>query len=137
MFVLFALVGILNQIAYHYDLYWTVWEFDSLVHFLAGTALGALSLLLYFFTELFKPKKRNLIEFLKISILGLVAVALMWEIYELVIGEAVMLGPKYPFDTVLDLIMGVLGATVMCFYAYIKELKRFKLENYKVEEKYE
>jgi len=120
-FILLALVGVLNYIANLYHLYWSVGEFDSLVHFLGGATLSAFFLWLYFYSGLFNPTERKLKNFLLVSILGGMFVAVSWEIYELFLGEAVMNKAEYPFDTMLDIIMDMLGILAICFYGYLKE----------------
>lgn len=123
MFTLLALTGILNQVAVSYSLYWSANEFDSLVHFLGGAALSLFFLWLYFFSGAFRPAKRNFLRFVLISVLGAMFVAVSWEIFELVLGEAKMQKVSYPFDTTMDLIMAALGALSACFYGYLRELK--------------
>ena len=120
-FILLALVGVLNYIANLYHLYWSTNEFDSLVHFLGGATLSAFFLWLYFYSDLFNPAERKLKNFLLVSIFGAMFVAVSWEIYELFLGEAVINKAEYPFDTMLDIIMDLLGILAVCFYGYLKE----------------
>lgn len=122
-FFMFIIVGVINWIATHFDLYWTVYEFDSLVHFLGGILVSLFFLWLYFYSNFFKPNKRDLKTFLKVSVLSILFVGVLWEAYELIIGEAKYAGENYAYDTTLDFIMDFLGALVACFYAYLKELK--------------
>lgn len=121
MFFLLALVGVLNYFANIYHLYWSTNEFDSLVHFLGGATLSAFFLWLYFYSGLFNPTDRKLKNFLLVSILGAMFVAVSWEIYELFLGEAIMNKAEYPFDTMLDIIMDLLGILAVCFYGYLME----------------
>ena len=121
MFILIAVVGALNYIATIYHLYWYIYEFDSVVHFLGGAAMAAFFLWFYFFAGLFYHSPRNLTKFLLISLIGAMFVAVSWEIYELVLGEVLILKADYPYDTMMDFIMDFLGATAFCFYAYLKE----------------
>ncbi len=123
MFFLLVIVGILNHVAIIYHLYWSVYEFDSLVHFLGGATLSAFFLWFYFFSGFFSPQKRNFTKFLLISILGAMLVAISWEIYELLLGEAVIQKSEYPYDTIMDLIMDFLGVIAICFYGYLREKK--------------
>lgn len=118
-----TLVGGLNYIAGLYHLYWSVYEFDSLVHFLGGATLSAFFLWLYFFSGFFNPSKRNLFKFLVVATVGSMFVAVVWEIYELFLGEAIMNKAEYPYDTTLDIIMDFLGTLAVCFYGYLKEEK--------------
>jgi len=122
-FVLLAIVGILNYIANLYHLYWSVNEFDSLVHFLGGATIAIFFLWLYFFSGFFNPPNRNLKTFLLVAILGAMFVSVAWEIFELILGEASMNKAEYPFDTTLDFIMDLLGALAACFYGYLRETK--------------
>ena len=121
MFILLAIVGVLNFLATTFHLYWSIYEFDSLVHFLAGAALSLFFLWLYFFSGFFNPQKRNLTKFLIISVLGAVSLSVSWEIYELIFKQTMVSKIDYPYDTMIDLLMGFLGAVVACLYASIKE----------------
>lgn len=120
MSVLLLIVGILNYIAYSYDLYFKLHEFDSVVHFFGGAALSAFFIWLYFYSGFFEPKSRKLCDFLMVSLFGAMFIGLTWEIYEFFLGEVVIRGVEYPYDTMMDLIMDFLGATTVCFYGYLK-----------------
>lgn len=122
-FILFAIVGVLNWIAMVRDLYWSVYEFDSLVHFLGGATLSAFFIWFYFYSGFFNPDKKKLINFLLIPLVGAMFVAIVWEIYEFLIGEVNIIGSQYPYDTSMDFMMDFLGALTMCLYGYFKELK--------------
>lgn len=123
MLFLLAIVGILNYIAVENSLYWSTNEFDSIVHFFGGATWGAFFLWFYFFSGFFSPKKRDLFNFLLISVISSMFIAIGWEIYELVLGEAVFSGPNYQYDTTLDIIMDTLGILAACFYGYMKEIE--------------
>ncbi|MFA6269746.1 MAG: hypothetical protein WC657_00880 [Candidatus Paceibacterota bacterium] len=120
-FILLATVGILNYFATRYHLYWSTYEFDSLVHFLGGATLSAFFLWAYFFSGFFDPQKRKLKNFLLVAFLGAMSVAIIWEIYEIFLGEVAVSGAEYPYDTMMDLIMDFLGIMAFCFYGYMRE----------------
>ncbi len=122
-FALLFIVGILNYVATHFHLYWVVNEFDSLVHFLGGALVSMFFLWLYFFSGAFLPAKRNFFYFLLISSLGVLFVSVVWEIYELLLGEASFAKTAYSYDTTLDFIMDFLGAYAVCLYAYLRKIK--------------
>ncbi|MEK7117042.1 MAG: hypothetical protein AAB837_02670 [Patescibacteria group bacterium] len=122
MFVLLIIVGTLHLIANIFHLYWSVYEFDSLVHFIAGAALSLSFLWLYFYSGFFNSQKRNLTKFLIISILGAIFIVVSREIFELLLGEALIQKSEYLYDTSLDLIMSFLGAIAGSFYAHLKEI---------------
>lgn len=124
MFVLFLVVLALHIVATIYHLYWSIYEFDSLVHFLAGIALALFFSWLYFFSGYFNPQKRSLIKFLLIAILGAMFIGVSWETYELIFKQTMVQKIDYPYDLMMDLMMDLLGAVAGCFYAYIKEYNR-------------
>lgn len=121
MFALFLTVGVLNYIASIYHLYWSTYEFDSLVHFLGGASLSMFFLWFYFFSGFFNPSKTNLAQFLIVSIVGAMLASILWEVYELFLGEVLIQEAEYPYDTMMDLIMDFLGAITSCFYGYLKK----------------
>ncbi|MCL4278501.1 MAG: hypothetical protein KJZ60_02275 [Ignavibacteriaceae bacterium] len=122
-FIMFFIVGALNWVATYFNLYWSLSEFDSLVHFLGGILVSLFFIWLYFYSELFKPQKRDLKQFLKVSLVSILFIGVLWEAYELIIGEARYGGDDYAFDTMVDLIMDFFGALAGCFYGYLQELK--------------
>jgi len=119
-----AVTMTLNFIATVYHLYWSIYEFDSAVHFLGGMGASLFFLWFYFFSGAFSPQKRSLPKFLLISILGTMAISFSWEIYELVFKKTMVRKIDYPYDTAMDLIMTFFGAITACFYGYLKELKK-------------
>jgi hypothetical protein len=121
MLLLFAIVVVLDGLARVYHLYWSVYEFDSSVHFVAGAALALFFSWFYFFSEFFDSKKRSLKKFLLIAILGAMFVGVSWEAYEIIFKQTMVSKLDYPYDTTMDLLMDLLGAIAGCFYAYIKE----------------
>lgn len=92
-----AIVAGLQQWAIADFLYWRYVWFDLPMHFLGGFTIGAL-------TIAFLMRYRPLI-FLGV----LFAIAIGWEIFEVVIGSP--MEANYVFDTSLDLLMDALGAT--------------------------
>ena len=122
--VFLAVLGVLHVIAIAYHLYWSIYEFDSLVHFLAGITLSLFFLWLYFFSGLFDPPKRTLGKFLLVAVLGAMLASVLWEIYELIFDQTMAQKADYAYDVTLDLIIDLLGAMAGCFYGYIKEYNR-------------
>ena len=124
-FALLVVIGVLNYLANLYDWFWVYASFDALMHFLAGIWVALFFLWFYFYSGFFAPQKRNLWHFLVMAILELVLVATMWDAYELVLGEAQFHKVGYAWDTISDLIMGMLGGLTACLYGYFKELKSY------------
>jgi hypothetical protein len=129
MVVLVVVVGVLNYIATVKHLYWSTSEFDSVVHFFGGAFVASFFVWFYFFSGFFVPKSRNFVDFLKIAFWGSLFIAVSWEIYELVMGEAEIQQAEYPYDTTLDFIMDLLGILAVVFYAYIREIGNNKNKN--------
>lgn len=121
MFLIFIVVGALHFLANVYHLYWSIYEFDSIVHFFGGAAISLLFLWFYFFSGFFSPQKRNLNQFVLVSFFGTMFIAISWEVYELIFSQTMVLKIDYPYDTMMDLIMGFLGAIAACFYGFLKE----------------
>lgn len=122
MFVLLAIVGVVNAIAVHFFLYWKISRLDSFVHFTAGAVVSSAFLWLYFYSGLFKASRRGIWNFILVSLLAIIFVGVAWETYELGIGDTSVTDPGYLSDTIMDLTMDLLGALGICFYGYIKEL---------------
>lgn len=122
--VVFIILGVLHYFANTYHLYWTIKEFDSIVHFIGGAALSLFFCWFYFFSDFFEPKNRTLVFFACVSVLGALYFGLIWEMYELVFGNTMVQKVDYPFDLFMDLIMDFLGAAAGCLYCYIKEYNR-------------
>jgi hypothetical protein len=123
MIVLAAVAMALNIIANIYHLYWSIYEFDSVVHFFAGGALSLFFLWLYFFSGYFNPAQRSLAKFLLVAILGAMFIGLSWEIYELIFKQTMVHKVGYSYNAIMDLIMDFLGAVAACFYGHLKETK--------------
>lgn len=120
-FLMALVVGGLNLWATKNNIYWSTREFDSLMHFLGGALVSIGFIWLYFYSGLFEPVKRKFWDFFVIAIFGVALVSVLWEIYELALGETKIQGSEYHYDTALDFIMDFLGGVAACFYAFMKE----------------
>lgn len=100
--IAFSTLAVLHNIAIHLYLYWSVWWFDIPMHFFGGVivALG------FFTLRDLKLFPNNWLRPVPILLLVL-AVAGIWEFYEVFIGIPML--EDYIFDTSLDLVMGLLG----------------------------
>lgn len=96
----FALVAscltlVLHETGLLLSLYWQCWWFDLVVHFLGGLAIG-------FFAHYFLQKKYH-------AVYAALAVALCWELFEVGIVQIPVAGASYFIDTILDVIIGMVG----------------------------
>jgi hypothetical protein len=94
-----ALLGALHFIASALSLYWTVWWYDYMMHFLAGLG-GALASL----WVLGNAKPRTLVVVLGCVVL----VAISWEVFEYV-NDMAGSTESYVLDTYHDILMAILG----------------------------
>lgn len=95
--VLTGALSILNSIALQEFLYWKYEWFDVFMHFLGGMSIAA------FVGAILVTKKPSL--FFGLSLVAFIA----WEVFEYFNG--IPREANYVFDTSLDLVMDMLGAT--------------------------
>jgi hypothetical protein len=128
--VLAATLGFLQWLAVKNNLYWTVNEFDSLMHFLGGAMVGMGFIYFFYSSGLFRPEPSSITlwGFLRIAFLGTVFIAVAWEIYELLSGTALAGENNYFKDTTLDFVMDGLGGFTACLYAFYREVSLEKEE---------
>lgn len=121
LFVLIAVIAILHRVALELYLYWTLWWFDILMHFLGGLWVGLSVLWLVFLSGYIKRIPFGRVQALVITIVSVFVVATSWEVFELWSG--ILTDDSYFFDTSIDLGMGVLGAMSGYLYIFLKYLK--------------
>ena len=120
-FVLILLLGIVHFVADAFYLYWTIWWFDNLSHFLAGFSLGFFSLFIFYESGLLRDK----LPFLKVVFISFIFVMILggvWEIFEYANGLTEST-EQYSLDVVHDLLSDALGAILALLVA--KRFLRF------------
>jgi uncharacterized membrane protein YoaK (UPF0700 family) len=102
----FSFLAVIHIIALQLFLYWKFQWFDIPMHFLGGVvvALGLFTL-----HDLKLVIKKRHLQIFPIVLL-VFAVAMLWEVYELLIG--IPIESNYVVDTLTDLSMGLLGGLV-------------------------
>lgn len=123
-FIILIIVGVLHWLATFFYFYWTITEFDSLMHFLGGAWVASIFLWFYFFSGLLTPKNRSKKDFVIITILSIVFIGFAWELFELLFGITSLGSSEYVSDTTLDIILDTIGALCVCFYAFRIEKKQ-------------
>lgn len=105
LLVLAAVLFILNEYAQVHFLYWRLWWYDIMMHFLGGVVVGGLAaaLLVRLMPSL---SWRAMLGGVVVSIL---AVGIGWEIFEYAAGMFAGVD-NIVGDTLLDLVMDTLGA---------------------------
>jgi uncharacterized membrane protein len=110
IFSLVALLGALQQLAFAYYLYWRFPWYDILMHFLGGVVVGAVYLWVVRYELPASLKKYE--TFAYVFLFALV-IGILWEIFEYFVGiDREFSRATRQFDTALDLVMDVSGATL-------------------------
>jgi hypothetical protein len=103
--VVMLVVVSLHWLASFEGFYWTVWWYDVMMHFLGG--LWTLLFGLWVFGA--SVRTSRLITVRNMLIFAL-AVGLLWEVHEIILGFASFDHPEYWTDTPQDLVLDMLGA---------------------------
>jgi phosphatidylserine synthase len=98
------LLTALHFLANKYSLYWSVWWYDSALHFLGGILLGAVSVWFISSTPFRSYSKVKVIVF---SMLVALIVAVFWELFEYAIGFTYHHFFSYKFDTYKDIVVAI------------------------------
>jgi len=112
------LIGILERTAQTYFLYYTIWWFDILMHFLGGLWV---SLIAVWFYKAFTRGKSNSRKAYLISVVAILLVGISWEVTEVLFDIAPP--GSYVLDTSLDLLMDILGALTGVYIVFRETLK--------------
>src|SRR3989344_2305697 len=103
-----AILAVAHLIAEALYLYWTLWWFDYLTHFLGGFSLGFFSFYVFYESGLFGGRislsKSILFSFILVMLLGGV-----WEVFEYANGLT-QSAEEYSLDVVHDFLSDALGA---------------------------
>lgn len=123
-FILTVIISVLYYLALKFYFYW-IWEwFDMFMHFLGGLWVVLFFVWLLFFSGFRKInineiKKR---KFFFISIFAVLITGLLWEIFEIYISFVSIEEYGYALDTILDLMMDLIGGITAFVYINQKYL---------------
>lgn len=127
LFLLILVIGIFHNIAIAYYVYWRFLWTDLVVHFLAGLWIALVGFWIFrFWTKEPVLSQRNI---LIVTLIFAVFVGVFWEIFEYAIG-IVEYSSRYTEDTILDILMDVLGgaAGFALVLFYEKNLDKQQIE---------
>jgi hypothetical protein len=110
-----ALVAILHYLALVLFLYWTTPWFDILMHFLGGGVIGLLVVFIFFTSGYIKYPNDHWVVVLSVTLGGVLIIGLTWELWEIFVGFTDVLSDLG--DTILDVIMDLLGGGVAYLYS--------------------
>lgn len=119
-FLLLALIALLHSAAVVLYIYWSVWWFDILMHFLGGAWVGLMALWLFGLPGM-RARFRKLKSPLAAVLASAVLVGVVWELFEYAT-DVTFTAEGYAADTALDLVMDIVGA--LAAYAYGSALIR-------------
>ena len=113
LFLIFFIL-IVNYIASSLYWYYSIWWFDMPMHFLGGFWLG-LAFLWFLFVE-----KLSLQLIFKIMV-GILLVGFLWEVFEVLVNDAITQNPFNILDTASDVFFDLAGGALAILY-YIKRI---------------
>lgn len=112
-----AAIAFTHAAAINLYLYWMLEWFDSAVHFAGGALIALIALWLIFLSQYVPPREESVRAAVLWSLSAVLAVGVLWEIFEVVAGVSVS-EADYALDTAMDLGVDVAGALVASvFYA--------------------
>lgn len=124
---LIVAIAILHTVAIYFYLYYELWWFDILMHFVGGfwTVLFFLWLLVFSGAFLLDVERKNpaILFFLATSFIVIVAV--FWEIFELKFGLTSLNDFDYIQDTVSDIFSAFAGGLLASLFFFWKVFKNF------------
>ncbi len=106
----------------YFSLYWVLWWYDVVMHFLGGFWIGLIIYILFLYGE--KENFSSRVNLLLAVIMGIFLVGVMWEWFELEKGLASFETEDYFVDTIIDLIVDLLGA--LSAYYLVLNWKKIK-----------
>ena len=114
--VVAVLIGVGQVVATEHSLYFTVWWSDIIMHFLGGFWIGLIALWFY---KAFKGENASSKQGYFIALAVTIVVGMLWELFEILMGVTLMQA-NYEIDTVVDLIMDIVGAVVATHFVFRK-----------------
>lgn len=121
------LIGVGQEVAIAYSLYWSLWWYDIVMHFLGGLWIGLIALWFY---KAFAGEEAESGKGYLVALVTVVVVGILWEVMEILAGLT-LTQANYEMDTVLDLIMDVAGAVFASRLVFRKTIVN---EHVKIEE---
>lgn len=131
--VILYIIAALNFLADYFHLYYILWWFDILMHFLGGFWVGGMVLWFYFFNIRINKKfsVSNRTGKLLLYFAAVLAVSVVWELFEFSLDTFVVSRTNDIMDTLSDLFMDALGAGSMLAYFFYGKYRNITTENAK------
>jgi len=115
--LLVCVIALMQSAAIVFSLYWTLWWYDILLHFLGGIFIGLLVLWVrflsgYFPAPSFPWSHGHLFLF---TLFWTLIIGVGWEVFEWLVGNTWSM-ERYWLDTTLDVALDLIGSIVASFY---------------------
>ncbi|MFA5838641.1 MAG: hypothetical protein WC849_01755 [Candidatus Paceibacterota bacterium] len=111
LFLLSFAISVLNIYAGRYFWYWRFSWFDLLMHFTGGVTVA---LILLYFSK--APGLKEKIKTASFILFSTVFIAIMWEVMEFLLDQN-LFGKNYFFDTITDIFIALVGATIISIFS--------------------
>ena len=119
--VLGTLVALLHSYALQHFLYWHLWWLDIVMHFLGGLFVALIGLWIVRRFNLYERiGSRNLL--IVDVVLFVFIISVLWESFEFVFEVTLLDGAQYAIDTVIDFLMGIIGAIAGFYITHVSPL---------------
>ena len=127
IFLLVSFIFITNTLAMYFFWYSSLWWFDMPMHYLGGLFLGFFVLGLVLYTPLGKrEKKTTSYDYILFLLAGVIAIGLLWEMFEYVVDlNTTQIGFNLS-DTLSDIMFDTAGG--LTFILYYLSLHTKKVE---------
>jgi hypothetical protein len=108
-----------NYIAVKLYWYYTIWWFDMPMHFFGGFFIG-LALIWLLLTKIYakNPSIELSFELIGKILLGVFVIGGSWEIYEILVNNAIAQNPFNTLDTISDVFFDLAGGAFAIYYCY-------------------
>ena len=111
-FIFFA-----NFLAMKFYWYFSIWYFDMIMHFIGGFFISLLVYWLYYYSGLVKDGKKYSKKFvILLSIIGVLTIGVLWEIFEFNISAFITHTPQVILDTFGDIFFDLSGSMLGTLY---------------------
>lgn len=115
-FSLLFVIGISDFFANSLYLYWTVWWFDMVMHFISGVCVGMAGVL---FWQYIFEKNLSFSKAIKVGVISAFVIGIGWELFELYFEVTSFSdGVLYITDTTSDVILDVCGGLLGAIYGH-------------------
>lgn len=114
-FALLIVIGIFWELAEIFYFHWTIWWYDVALHFFSGFSIPMAFLVFWFFV--FRSRVSSKKELIFLSLLFVLVVGILWEIFELYMQYTSFSdGDYFILDTVSDIIADLSGGFFGALY---------------------